>query len=94
MISKSLVSKIIDAVKDTGLGEDDINNAKMLLMNNEHGLAFDTILTQLYEYEVEIDAEFYDLVVQAARKMKLFEDDYLFIKELVRVNTDSQTNKG
>ncbi|UII31969.1 MafI family immunity protein [Fulvivirga ulvae] len=49
-----------------------------------YGKAFDTIITQLYEHDIEIDKEFYDLLESAAKKMKILEEDYSFMKELIR----------
>lgn len=84
MRTKKLTLAIIDAAKELGLAEDDIKNAKNLFENMEYGLAFDTILTQLYEYEFEIDNEFYELIKICAMKMNLAQEDYAFMHELVR----------
>lgn len=84
MNTKKIVSALIEAAKELGLGDVDINNSTELLENREYGLAFDTIITQLYEYEIEIDDEFYELIVKSAHNMKISEDGYLFMKELVR----------
>lgn len=79
-----MVSALIEAAKELGLGDVDINNSTEFLENREYGLAFDTAITQLYEYEIEIDDEFYELIVKLAHKMKISEDGYLFMKELTR----------
>ncbi len=84
MNTKKTVSALIEAAKELGLGDVDINNSTELLENTEYGLAFDTIITQLYEYEIEIDGEFYELIAKSAHKMKISEDGYSFMKELVR----------
>lgn len=84
MSTKKIVSALIEAAKELGLGDIDINNSTELLENREYGLAFDTIITQLYEYEIEIDDEFYELIVKSAHIMKISEEEYLFMKELVR----------
>ena len=81
---KKIISVIIEVAKDLGLNDFDINSSKSLLENREYGLAFDTIITQLYEYEIEIDNEFYELVIESAKKMKIPKEDYFFVKELVR----------
>lgn len=84
-ISK-IVSGLIEAANDLGLAGGDINNSKEFLVNREYGLAFDTIVTQLYEYEIEIDSEFYALIVKVAQKMKISENGYSFMIELVRTD--------
>ena len=82
-ISK-IVSGLIEAAKVLGLGDLDINNSIGLLENREYGLAFDTVITQLYEYEIEIDRDFYDLIVKVAQKMGIEEGAYSFMIEMVR----------
>lgn len=83
-VTMKIVYRLIEAAKTLGLGDFDINNSIELLENNEFVLAFDTIITQLYECDIEIDGEFYELVVKVASKMKIPEDEYSFIKELIR----------
>ena len=84
MNTSKILSGIIEAAKELGLGDFDINNSKELLENREYGLAFDTIITQLYEYEIEIDSEFYALIVKVAQTMEISEDGYSFMMELIR----------
>ena len=81
---KKIVSALIESAKTIGLNDVDINNSTELLDNREYGLAFDTVITQLYEYEIEIDGEFYEFVVELADKMKISKDKYSFMNELVR----------
>ena len=83
MNTKKIISTLIKAAKELGLDDFDINNSTEFLDNREYGLAFDTIITQLYEYE--IDNEFYELIVKSAHKMEILEDEYSFMKELVGV---------
>ena len=82
-----LVSALINAASELGLNKHDINNALNLLENREYGLAFDTIITQLYEYEIEIDNEFYSLIVKVALQMEIPEDKISFMKELIQFKT-------
>ncbi|WP_166923964.1 MafI family immunity protein [Flavobacterium poyangense] len=81
-----LILALLDTAKALGLYEVDLNNAKNLLYNREYGLAFDTIITQLYEYEIEIDQEFYNLIEVIAKRMDISEERYSFIKELIRAD--------
>lgn len=81
-----LILALLDTAKALGLYEVDLNNAKNLLDNREYGLAFDTIITQLYEYEIEIDQEFYNLIEVIAKRMDISEERYSFIKELIRAD--------
>ena len=84
MSTKKLVLGLIKAAGELGLDDSDINNSIELVENREYGLAFDTIVTQLYEYEIEIDNGFYDVIAQSAHQMKIPESEYSFIKELIR----------
>jgi hypothetical protein len=81
---KKIVSALINAAEELGLGNIDINNSIELLDNMEYGLAFDTIITQLYEYEIEIDEEFYELIDKSAKKMNISNNSYSFMNELIR----------
>jgi hypothetical protein len=81
-----IILVLIETAKDLGLAELDIDNATSLLDNREYGLAFDTIITQLYEYEIEIDPEFYGMIVKIAQKMKISENEYSFMEELIRTD--------
>jgi hypothetical protein len=81
-----LILALLDAAKALGLYEVDLNNAKNLLDNREYGLSFDTIITQLYEYEIEIDQEFYNLIEVIAKRMDISQERYSFIKELIRTD--------
>ena len=78
------ISRFIDAAQRLGLHESDAHNAKDLLLHNEHGLAFDTIITQLHEYEIEIDRAFFRLAQDIAQTIGVSENAYSFIKELIR----------
>lgn len=83
---KILIHSLIYAAKEIGLGDIDINNSTDLLENREYGLAFDTIITQLYEHEIEIDVQYYKLIEVIAHKMQIPEEEYSFMKELVRAD--------
>ena len=83
-ILEKLILALIDASSVLGLNENDLISSKELFFNKEYGLAFDTIITQLYEYEIEIDVEFYDLIESIAKKMNISEEEYSYMKELIR----------
>jgi hypothetical protein len=76
--------KLIEIAKILGLNENDIENAKDYLAHNELGLCFDTIITQMYEYDIEIDNDFYESISKIGKKMNLEQNCYFFMKELVR----------
>jgi len=83
-MDSQLVLLLLNISEALGLGEVDLNNAKDLLDNREYGLAFDTIITQLYEYKIQIDKQVYRLIEKNANRMDISESSYSFMKELIR----------
>lgn len=49
----------------------------------EWGLALDQICPQLYEYQISISAETFQLIGDAARLMELPPEECLYVEELV-----------
>ena len=80
----NLLNALLKAAELFGLSKYDLNNAYDFLNHKEYGLSFDTIITQLYEYGVEIDDDFYRLISRIAKEMNLPEENYIFTKELIR----------
>jgi L-serine deaminase len=76
--------RLIEIAKILGLDNRDLKNAEDFLMHNEFGLCFDTIITQMYEYDIEIDNEFYESISKIGEKMNLQQESYSFMKELIR----------
>jgi hypothetical protein len=79
-----ILTALIDSAKIIGLPEEDINNAKEFLEHREYGLCFDTIIGQLYEYDIEINEELYEAISMIAYKMNFPFESYSFAKELIR----------
>ncbi|WP_158085498.1 MafI family immunity protein [Niastella vici] len=69
--------------------ESDLTNAKELLHHHEFGLGLDTIVTQLYDYNIEIDRETYELIERIAHDLHLPTESYSFLKELITDNGSS-----
>nr|WP_121273823.1 MafI family immunity protein [Pedobacter schmidteae] len=76
--------KLIEVARVLGLDEYDLNNAKDFLTHNEFGLCFDTIITQMYEYDIEIDNDVYNSIAKIGEGMNLGEENYSFMRELIR----------
>ncbi|WP_185731234.1 MafI family immunity protein [Larkinella rosea] len=86
----SLDTDIFDLIfkcSSLGLPEKDSNDARSYLENNERGLAFDTLLTQIYEYDILIDGDIYRQIEAIARELSINAEDYAFITKLIRPNT-------
>jgi len=80
---------LLATARALGLNEADLENARDYLKHNEQGLCFDTILTQLYEYNIEIDNDLYETIVEIGKAINLEPDAYSFMKELIKGGTGS-----
>jgi hypothetical protein len=79
-----LLLALLEGSRILGLGEYDIKNANEFFEYNEFGLCFDTIITQMYENDIEIDIVFYGVICKIASEMNLPVDNYSFMNELIR----------
>lgn len=75
---------MLEQSRALGLPEVDLNTATEFLKNHEYGLCLDTVLTQLFEHGIAIDAAFYHLVVEITEKMDLKEADYVFMRGCIK----------
>jgi hypothetical protein len=78
------VYNLISKCESLGLTEKDCIEARSLLECNELSLAFDTTLTQMYEYDILIDSELYRQIEAIAYGMSLNSDDCEFMLKLIR----------
>jgi hypothetical protein len=81
------LSQLVKSAQILGLPDDDIQVANEYLEYNELDLCFDTIVTQLYEYDIEIDNQFFLMVSKIANLMNLSQSHYDFMRDLVRNNS-------
>ncbi|MBX0289807.1 MafI family immunity protein [Hymenobacter sp. HSC-4F20] len=79
-----LVTQLLAASYEAGLLPRDYANAKDMLSVGEYGCAFDIIVQQLYEHDVEISANLFTHVKKAADSLVLTPGSYFFLGELVR----------
>lgn len=80
---ESLLTNLINQAQDFGLSVGDVINAREFLSNHEYGLSFDTIITQIYEYDIPINSDYYDLISNIGQKLKIDSKEYKFVKELI-----------
>lgn len=73
---------LINKAKAFGLGGEDIYNAKEYLGVREYDACIDVLLTQMFEYYIEVDRSFVDLTYSLLDKMDLNSGDYRFVDEL------------
>ena len=81
---KQLLEVLIDRSKFLGTYKTDVREAQELLEYNEYGLCFDTLITQMYEYDINIDRDFYSLICEIGSKLEIEEKEYNFMKELIK----------
>lgn len=83
---KDDVRTLIDRATELGLRSEDRENALNALEYNEAAEAFDTVVTQLYEYDIEIDPAFLKSAQEIGDRMKLDRHTYDILEKLVRTN--------
>jgi len=77
------LTKFLERARRLGLSDTDSETALSFLNHNEFGLCFDTVITQMYELDVRIDIEFYELIDEIGKEMNLTSNSYSFMKELI-----------
>ncbi|SDE74094.1 hypothetical protein SAMN05216464_10914 [Mucilaginibacter pineti] len=81
---KSRILSLIEIARLLKLNDRDINVSLEYMEYNEQGLAFDQIITQMHEYDIEIGNDVYALIQDIADMMQLPAKDYYFMRELIR----------
>lgn len=81
---KGQIEELIKEAEKAGLPEDDALNVAEYLLFNEYGLALDILLTQLYENDIVIPADFYQRVEPIVLAIKLSATEYSYIRELIK----------
>jgi hypothetical protein len=81
---KRKILSLIEIARILKLNDRDVNFALEYLEHNEQGLAFDQIITQMHEYDIEIGNDVYALIQDIAEMMKIPAKDYYFMRELIR----------
>jgi hypothetical protein len=84
MRNNKALQSLITIADILGLNEEDINNAKELLEHQEYGLSFDTLITQIYEYDIEITKDVYSLIAFIGKELGLQTKNYSFMESQIR----------
>ncbi len=82
--NKKSINAFLLAAESIGLRDEDANNAKDYIKHREYELSFEIIVEQLYEFDIEINKNFYDLALKVAENLDINEDRFIFLKELIR----------
>lgn len=75
--------RILHEVKKE-LPSEDVKKVVELVENNEFGIAYETLCTQIYEYEVRITKKFYEMVSFYGESIKIQPSIWEPIKELIK----------
>jgi len=78
-----LLNVLIKRAEDFGLNNQDIHHSKEFLLHYEFELCLDHVATQLYEFDLRIDLELYNLILEISHKLKIDTEKYSFIRELI-----------
>ncbi|MES2110315.1 MAG: MafI family immunity protein [Bacteroidota bacterium] len=78
------LSALLGRAEALGLPLVDITASKEYLQYNEYELCLEQVITQLYEYDIEIDSEFYKEVESTAKLLAISQSSYEYIAELIR----------
>lgn len=78
------LSQLLHEVKDR-LPPEDIKNIVEFVENNEFGLAYETLCTQLYEHNIQISCELYEKISFYGKSIKIQPSMWLPLKELIMV---------
>jgi hypothetical protein len=79
-----LISLQIDKAIVLGARPEDIEIAREYLREGKYGLAWDQLVSQIYEYQINIDQDYYNPVEEIAQKMRIGEKEYNLLRELVQ----------
>lgn len=79
-IGKEIV-KLANRIK--GLSEEDRENVIEYVEYNEFGVAYELLCTQLYEFDIKISIEDYELIKQIGKRMKLEPSEWTYLKEII-----------
>ncbi len=76
------LTQLLNEVKNR-LPPNDIKNIVGFIKNNEFGLAYETLCTQLYEYNIQISCEFYEKISFCGKSIKIQPSIWVPLKELI-----------
>ncbi|PJJ80279.1 MafI family immunity protein [Mucilaginibacter auburnensis] len=77
---------MIERSKVFGSSEVYVKQACEFLDHREHGLCFDTVVMQLYESDLAISDDYYNLIGEIANKMDVEMQYYSFMESLIAKN--------
>lgn len=81
-MKKEELLEIVEVVRKD-LSSEDVLNILEFIDNNEWGVAFETLCTQIDENEIPITKEFFHRLEDYAKKIKLNDSTFNFLKDRV-----------
>lgn len=75
---------LIDTAEKLGLDKLSAKDAKEYVYYKEYFLAIDTVLVQLYEYDIPINIYFLDLAYSLLKEIGFDKSEYSFLESLCK----------
>jgi hypothetical protein len=82
------IAALIAKARSLGLNDIDLQNAGEALSYFEYEIAFDSVATQMYEYENKVDLEFLRLIDEICDSLEIDRKRYSFLVELLEDKSD------
>lgn len=80
---------LIFRAREFGLSEIYVKDALDNIEYNESQLACESLLEQIYEFDIKINKEFYDLAMKNCDNLKIDKSNFHFLLELIEENQPS-----
>jgi hypothetical protein len=85
--------EFLNSVKNR-LPEDDIKNIIEFIENREWGLGYETLCTQIYEYNIQIHLEFYKKISFFGKLIGVKSSIWIPLKELIIDDNNEMTQRA
>ncbi len=91
MKSKTIVAlqMFLECAAVLGMREEDLKHAQALFDRKEYGACFELTMAQMYEHKIGINKIFFALADEIASHMKLPQERYSFMMELLPDENDT-----
>lgn len=83
---KENLNRLLEIAIESGLREEDSKAVIEFINSKEYGLALDTMVCQLYEYDNEISQSFFDEIQETAKSLGFSKDQYSYLEKNIRVS--------
>lgn len=91
-LSCPLYSLLKEVIKD--LSENDVRQIIEFIEHSERGIAFETLCTQIVEYDIPLSLQFYEKATQVGLSMGIEPVYWLALKKLIQFEKLPGIHKG